>query len=153
MRRKAAKGGRMIKTEATFASPADFENYWGIDLEAELTAGESEVSSGRAARFLARVEDRLLSWVDANTWRNRRWEDVTEAQREALCKAVVIQAMYVFRNSDISMDSGYDPQRGIVAQKAELQGIAICDAAIDQLKRVGLYNHTMTNHYRWPRTI
>lgn len=136
-----------------FVTPADFKNYWGLDLESELKEDGSELDSNRADSFLMRIEDRLLSWVDANTWRNRRWECISQNQKEHLQKAILLQAMYVFRNSDLSMDSGYDPQRGKIAEKKDLQMIEICDPAIDELKTCGLYNHVMSNHWRWPRVI
>lgn len=142
-----------MRTHAMFVTPADFKNYYGLDLEAELKEDGAELDSNRAASFLMRVEDRLLSWIDANTWRNRRWECISPNQKEHLQKAIIIQAMYVFRNSDISLDSGYDPQRGKIIDKIDLQRIEICDAALDQLKTCGLYNHVMKNHYRWPRVV
>lgn len=140
-----------MKTSAYFVSPADFKNYWGVDLSVELKEGGTELDSNVADMFLMRVEDRLLAWLDANTFRNYRWNEVSGEDREAMQKAILIQAMYIFRNGDISTDSGYDPQRGIVAQKKDLQLIEICDAAVDMLKSSGLYSRKMKNRRRYIR--
>lgn len=140
-----------METHAYFVSPSDFENYWGVDLDARLKDNGSENDSNKANLFLMRVEDRLLAWIDANTFRTYRWEEVGGKDRDALQKAILIQAMYVFRNGDISTDSGYDPQRGIVAAKKDLQLIEICDAAIDILKTSSLYSRKMKNRRRYIR--
>lgn len=142
-----------MRTSARFVTPSDFLVYTGINLEAELKDETSMVDSNKADRFLMRVEDRLLTWVDSNTWRRFRWEDLYGEQKEALQKAILLQALYVFRNSDISTDSGYDVQRGKIISKQDLKDIEICDASIDMLKSHGLYNHVMSNHRRYNRTF
>lgn len=140
-----------MRTTAKFVSVSDYKNYWGEDLESELNTPGSEVDSSEADRFLMRVEDRLLAWIDANTFRNFTWESLGGAQLESLQKAILIQARYIFRNSDLSTDSGYDPQRGIIIAKKDLQLIEICDAAVDMLKSSGLYCRAMKNRRRYPR--
>lgn len=114
-----------------------------------LRESGSELDSNKANMFLMRVEDRLLAWLDANTFRNFRWEDLSGQRKDALQKAILVQAMYVFRNSDISMDSGYDPQRGVIAQRKDLQLVEICDSAFDILKSAGLYSRVIKNRKRW----
>lgn len=140
-----------MRTSAQFVTPADFRNFAGIDLRAELPDQGAETDSNKADAFLLRVESRLLSWVDANTWRNVAWDRLGERQREHLQRAILTQALYVFRNGDLTTDSGYDPQRGPVATRQQLAEIEICAAAIDELKTAGLYNHVMDNRKRWPR--
>lgn len=137
-----------MRTEAMFVTPDDFYNYWGIDLNAKL---KGDNYSHKADIFLRIVEDRLLNWIDANTFRVSRWEDITEFQKEKLQLAILTQAMYVYRNSDISLDSGYDPDRGIIATKGQLNDLVVCQAAIDFLKTGGLYNQKITNRRRFTR--
>lgn len=138
-----------METHAKFVSPQDFKNYWGIDLGAELKDNGTEVDSNKADMFLMRIEDRLLAWLDSNTFRTYRWDEVCGPDRDSLQKAIIVQAMYVFRNGDISTDSGYDPQRGKIINKADLQAIEICDEAIDILKSSGLYSRAMVNRRRY----
>ena len=140
-----------MRTHAYFVSPQDFNNYWGIDLNVVLPETGSELDSNKADMFLMRVEDRLMAWLDANTYRTYLWESIEGNDKEAMQKAIIIQAMYIFRNSDLSTDSGYDPQRGVVIAKKDLQSIEICDAAVDILKASGLYSRTIKNRRRYIR--
>ena len=151
----------MINMEPQFVSSSDFLNYWGVNLNKELKGDSNQ--SNKADLFLRRIEDRLMVWVDANTFRNVGWDELKEnykfrtekekecaqIRREAWQKAILTQAMYVFRNSDISLDSGYDPEKGVIAQKNDLASIEICQAAIDFIKRAGLYNHVVSNRNRY----
>lgn len=139
-----------MRTYSYFVTPDDFKNYWGIDLNATLKDNGTEVDSNKADAFLMRVEDRLESWIDANCFRTYRWEELRDNKKEAMQKAILIQAYYVFRNGDISTDSGYDPQRGPIIRKADLQSIEICDEAVDVLKAAGLYSRRVANRRRYP---
>lgn len=140
-----------MRTSALFVSPQDFKNYWGVDLNFVLKESNTELDSNKANMFLMRVEDRLMAWLDANTFRTYLWDEIEGEDKEAMQKAILIQAMYIFRNSDLSTDSGYDPQRGVVIPKKDLQAIEICDAAIDVLKSSGLYSRVMKNRRRYIR--
>ena len=65
--------------------------------------------------------------------------------------AILNQAMYVYRNGDISLDSGYDPDKGIVAPREKLAALEITPAAINYLKVSGLLNKTIKNRRRFTR--
>lgn len=140
-----------MRTEPRFVTPADFFNYWGVDLNF-LLKNQANISN-KANIFLMLVEDRLMNWIDTNTFRNVKWEDLTPFQLENLQLAILTQAMYVYRNSDISLDSGYDPEKGIIAPKEQLNKIVICEAAIDFLRSAGLFNLTISNKRRRTRFL
>jgi hypothetical protein len=140
-----------LRTTPQFVTPADFFNFWGVDLDSALVSNDNE--SNKANTFLLRVEDRMLTWIDDTTFRNVGWDELTDYQTEQLQKAILTQAMYVYRSSDISMDSGYDPDKGIIANRADLEKIEICSAALGYLKNAGLYNHVITNRHRYTRFV
>ena len=131
-----------------FATPGDFKMYWGIDLATKLKNGNE---GNRANMFMVMIEDRIMSFVDATTFRNFAWQDIKNRpwQLELMQKAILHQAMYVFENSDIAMDSGYDPDRGIVATRNDLKGIAICEPCLDFLKQAGIFTRVMKNSLRY----
>lgn len=151
----------MIEMTPQFITSSDFLTYWGINLNEKLKGNANE--SNKADIFLKRVEDRMMAWIDANTYRTISWDELRDdyvarseneynllkKQRESWKKAILTQAMYIFRNGDIMTDSGYDPDKGIVAPISELHNIEICSAAIDYIKVAGLYNHVVTNKYRY----
>ena len=139
----------MINTEPKFINPSDFYNYWGIDLNAALKSDNNV--SNKANTFLKIVEDRLMAWVDANTARNFKWDELWDYEwaLEHFQKALLEQAMYMYRNSDILMDSGYDPDSGIIAKREDLLKIAISESAINLLKVGGIFNQVMSNRKRY----
>lgn len=152
----------MIDMKPDFVTPNDFLNYWGVDLNAKLR-GNTPGPTNKAESFLKRIEDRLMAWIDSNTFRLTTWDyykdnaeyrnereaKKAKVQKDAWKKAILTQAMYVFKNSDIGMDSGYDPEKGIIADKRSLDDIEICRQAIDFLKVAGLYNHVVKNRFRY----
>ena len=140
-----------MRTEPRFVSSDDFRNYWGVDLNAELR--DNDNVSNKANIFLMIVEDRVMSWIDANTFRNVPWEKLSAFQLEEFQKAILTQAMYMFRNSDISLDSGYDPEKGIIASKEDLDKITISQSAINFLKTAGLCNYNISNRRRKTRFL
>ena len=151
----------MIDMQPLFISTDDFLNYWGIDLKAKLNSGSN--NSNRADVFLRRVEDRLMAWVDSTTFRTIPWDyfkddyvfkndfvrKAMEESRDYWKKAILEQAMYVFKNSDIGQDSGYDPEKGMVAPPEDLQAIEICRPCIRFLIEACLYNHNIKNRPRY----
>ena len=93
----------------------------------------------------------MKTYIDVNTFRNYDWDQVlaNDSDREYMQKAILTQAYYVFRNSDIATDSGYDPDRGIIADKGTLDSIAVASVAIDYLKACGLWNLNISNRRRY----
>ena len=133
----------MINTEPKFITPSDFYNYWGLDLNSALKSDNNV--SNKANTFLKIVEDRVMSWIDSNSFRNTDWDDVWKYDHmlECLQKALLTQAMYVYRNSDIALDSGYDPDTGFVAKKEDIQAVVICEATLNYLREGGLFNQNI----------
>ncbi len=137
-----------MRTEPMFITPADFYNYWGVDLNEELQDGGN--ISNKANIFLKIVEDRMMSYIDANSFRNTSWEEIKQYPYALECMqlAILTQAMYVFRNTDIALDSGYDPDSGVVASKKELAALVMCEPALNYLRQGGLFNQTINNRRR-----
>ena len=76
--------------EPRFITPDDFENYWGLNLREKLK--DNSNSSNKANIFLKRIEDRMISWIDANTFRVTTWDNLTDYQLEHFCIALLEQA-------------------------------------------------------------
>lgn len=99
----------------------EFQEYFNINLTEELGGDE------QANAFLKRIEDRLETFVDANFNRNidRLYPEFTDYQKKHYKLALLEQAIYIHKNGDISVDSGYDPDKGEIARKPALKyGIA-----------------------------
>ena len=138
----------MISNGPKFITIDEFNNYWSVNLNEMLRTSANP--SNQAELFLARVENRLMSYIDNNTFRRYRYEDLQGKQLSAFKEAIILQAMYVYKNGDLGMDSGYDTERGMVAKRSDLVELSVCQDAIDILSNAGLWNLTMKNK---PRTF
>lgn len=138
----------MINFKPKFVTVDDFKNYWGIDLREVLRTHGS--GSNQPELFLSRVEDRLMNWIDNNTFRRIGYNQLTSFQLENWQKAILTQAMYMFKNGDLGMDSGYDAEKGILVKRSDLTELEVCQAAMDYLSNAGLLNFVMKNR---PRTL
>ena len=138
-------------TSPKFVTPDDFFNYTGRDLRAILKPNDN--ISNSAELFLKNIEDDLMFRVDKLSFRLYPWDNLCQYQLDCMKRAVIKQAEYVLRNSDIMTDSGYDIEKGRIISRAELEEIALCPATIDALNACGLLNHVIRNHPRFPRTI
>ena len=127
----------MLKSK--YITADDFKLYYGMDLEAQYK--DDDNSSNKVNAFLYRIETRLSAFLDANFHRNveREFPEFTDYQKEHYKLALLEQAMYVLRNSDISTDSGYDPERGILADRNKLKTLAIAPNCKDHLMLCGLW--------------
>lgn len=129
-----------------FVTVDDFKNYWGLDLRNLLRSDDNE--SNQAERFLARVEDRLMNWIDNHTFRRLSYTSLTSYQTENWKKAILTQAMYLYKNGDLGIDSGYDSEKGIVVARSDLIELEVCQATIDYLSNAGLFNLNVKNRAR-----
>lgn len=123
------------------------------DLRADFPeiSWESDLGgSDRAEAWIARIEDRLKTFIDANFYRNvdREYPKFTEYQKYHYRRALEEQAVYIWRNSDISTDSGYDPEQGQRISPNQLKQLSIAPNAKDELILCGLWNRKIRNRTR-----
>lgn len=117
----------------------DFRDWSGIDLRAQLKGDDNPSNTAQA--FLERVTYRLETYLDAAFYRNaaREYPTFTDYQKEHYKHALLEQVLYVFKNGDISADSGYDPDKGEVASNSTLAQKAIAPNARQELMLCGLW--------------
>ncbi len=129
-----------MEFKTRFITKDEFKLYFGIDLEIELP--ENDNSSDRVNAFLCRIENLLEAWINTNYFYrlNTFWETFTDYQKEQYKLALLEQAYYVLKNGDISSDSGYDKDKGIVADRRSLNVIAISPATYNHLDNGGFLN-------------
>lgn len=136
-----------MELKPQFVTVDDFTSFFGIDLRSKLK--ENDNASNAAELFLYRIEDRLKTWIDTYTFRVVPFHKLTPFQREKFQKAILYQAMYVLRNGDLGLDSGYDSEQGVVAERGDLTVLSVCETSIEYLKSAGLYNQKIQNRKRW----
>lgn len=134
----------MLQTR--YITPDDFLEYTGIDLGAQLKGNANP--SDKAKAFLNRIEVRMESYLNANFFKRVSdcWPVFNDYQKLHYKYALLEQALYVFRNGDISIDSGYEPDEGIKISREDLEKISIAPNAINHLQEIGLW----TRHIAYP---
>ena len=136
----------MLKTK--YITVDEFKEYFGIDLDATLQDDDNPSNKGNA--FLLRIEDRVASFLDANFYRSveNEYPEFTDYQKQHYKLALLEQAIYVFKNGDISIDSGYDYSEGIKVRRSELQSIVIAENAKNNLMLCGLWSRKLKGRKR-----
>lgn len=101
-----------------------------------------------ALAFLKRIEDRMELFINSNFNRNidKEYPVFTENMKEHYKKALLEQCAYIIKNSDITVDSGYDPERGEVMNIDRMKKIALAPNALDHLRMCGLTNRQLNNY-------
>jgi len=126
-----------IKTK--YITPDDFKAYFGIDLEFELK--NSGNPSDTANAFLLRIENRLATFIESNFYRNieAEYPTFTDYQKLHYSYALLEQALYVFKNGDISVDGGYDYEQGEIASNETILKKSIAPNCRQELLLCGLW--------------
>lgn len=129
----------MIEIKTRFIKKEEFEQYTGINLDNML-------ADHNADRFIMRVENDLDNYLHGRIGKNVTWllPHLNNWQKDLFKKAVIEQVYYVFRNGDIYVDSGYNPDTGKVADRKYLSSIVVAPKTIDYLKRAGIWTLKLT---------
>lgn len=103
-----------------------------------------------AIAFLKRLEDRMESFIGANFDKNleREYACFSDFQKVHYKRALLEQAIYVLKNGDISVDSGYDVDKGIVVDITSLKKLALSPNSKQELLLCGLWSrHLRAGRY------
>lgn len=127
------------------------------EYEPDCDLVEAYGSREKALAFLYRLEKRMATWLDVNYFQkiDQMYPEFSEYQKEQYKLALLEQAIYVWRNSDISTDSGYEPDEGEKINRNTLKNIKIAPNAEENLINCGLicrevYKRSGFGGGRWP---
>lgn len=126
--------------QTRFITVDDFDNYFQMDLALELGSAE------KAIGFICRIEDRLESYINTafNVRITREYTRFTDYQKLHYKLALLEQAIYIFKNSDLSVDSGYDLDRGEIGRPKDH---AIAPNCKENLVLCGIWNRNIYKGY------
>lgn len=129
--------------QTRFITPNDFRNYFQIDLVDELGSEE------KALGFIRRIEDRLETYINVafDIRIIREYPLFTEYQKMHYKLALLEQAIYIYKNSDLSVDSGYDLDRGEIGKPKDHSIAPNCK---EHLVLCGIWNRNIVKYgYRF----
>lgn len=132
----------MLKTK--YITLDDIKNYLGEDLRLALGSEESAIA------FVVRIENRLETFIDANFNRSieREYPCFSDYQKKHYKQALLEQVIYIYKNSDISVDSGYDIDKGEIISRAKIKQLSIAPNTRDELILCGLWNRQIRYNRR-----
>ena len=126
--------------QTKYITPEEFTEYTGIDLGAQLKGNANP--SDKAMAFLKRLEVRMEAFLNATFFKRitDEWPCFNDWQKEQYKYALLEQAIYIFRNGDISVDSGYEPDEGIKISRRAIKELSIAPNAMNHLRMCGLWS-------------
>lgn len=122
----------MLQTQ--YISLDEFEEYFGINLRLQLGSEENAIA------FIKRVEDRVQRYIDSNFNKNVEiiFETFTDYQKKNYKLALLEECIYIYKNSDLFVDSGYDMERGIIVDDNKLDKLSMSRETLKALRLCGL---------------
>jgi hypothetical protein len=129
----------MAQIQTKYITPDEFRDYFGIDL---AVIKDDTNPSNKQMAFLKRIEDRMETYIDSNCFRkvSVEYPNFSDYQKEHYKRALLEQAIYVFRNGDMSVDSGIDPEKGVVIDSSTLKRMSLAPNAKMELQLCGLWS-------------
>ena len=117
--------------EERFLTGEEFFELTGIKLENELQS-TSDNPSAVVLNMLKRVERIVDNYISSDFYNNvaYRFQNFTNEQKEWYKLAIAEQALYMLKNGDLSLDSGYSKDKGSVATRNEIKNIQISQETI-----------------------
>jgi hypothetical protein len=129
-----------MELQTRYITADEFLQYTGINLREELN--DTSNGSDKVNAFLKRTEDRMEAFLNAKFFKNVSdlYPEFSEFQKKHYKLALLEQAYYVFKNGDISSDSGYNQETLEIANQRKLRALAVAPNAIDHLRLTGLWS-------------
>ena len=129
-----------MELQTRYITADEFLQYTGINLREELN--DTSNGSDKVNAFLKRTEDRMEAFLNAKFFKNVSdlYPEFSEFQKKHYKLALLEQAYYVFKNGDISSDSGYNQETLEIANQRKLRTLAVAPNAIDHLRLTGLWS-------------
>ena len=84
----------------------------------------------------------MESMIDAECFRkvSVEYPNFSDYQKEHYKRALLEQAIYIFKNGDISVDSGMDPEKGVIIDDDTIDKLSLARNAKRELQLCGLWS-------------
>ena len=127
----------------------EFKEYFGIDLSKRLVGADNPSMAAKA--FIDRETDRLEAYISARLDKNVEsiYPQLTNFQKKHYKLALLEQVYYVFKNGEISADSGYDVGEGEKASNGTITIKMVAPNAKSHLIVCGIWNRNIYGRFGW----
>lgn len=124
----------------------DFYRFTGIDLSLNLRGEDNE--SNKVEIFLSRIEIDVETYLNGEFGRKINFSKLSSYQQQQFKLGLLYQAEWEYNNGRLSKDSGYDPEKGIIAPHGKIEDIIISPQAKNCFKNCGLLStHLRSSRY------
>ncbi len=136
---------------ANYITKEDVLNYTGINLD---RIQDDDNPSFKVQSLINRVEIRMVSYLSSMFGYDfeTKYADLNDENKKWFKYALLEQVLYIMNNTDIMSDSGYDPEKGIIATQGQLHNISVSRTAKNMLIKSGLWDRDINlggNVYGW----
>ena len=123
----------------------DLTDYAGPEIRDSLGSQE------QAEAWLSRLEVRMEAFLEARLHQSihKRWPVFSDNQKLHYKLALLEQAIYLWRNGDISTDAGYDVGKGETADITTIRERKIADNAKEHLILAGVWSYKVHREGLW----
>lgn len=133
-----------------YVTKDDFRNFTGIDLDLELR--DKDDTSNKSNIFISQIENWCETYIQYHSAQKIEYASLTTEQQEHFKRGILYQMEYVIRNSDISSDSGYNPEQGPIVDINYLERIALSNNAKMEFHMAGVWTRKMKSRYGFKYT-
>jgi hypothetical protein len=130
-----------------YVTADDYFKLFGVELSYELP--DNDNTGQKVNSFIFRIEMIVESFLEAELYKKIDFNEMTAYQQEHFKLGILEQINYVIRNSDVSADSGYDPQQGVIVNRDYLKGITIGQNAVRHFVLAGLWSRKIQHGFAW----
>lgn len=140
---------KIINIKSRFVDKDEFLLYTGINLDEQLQ--DDDNISNKVESFIYRETRRFESFINAVLHINipNQYALVSDYQKEQYKLALLEQLLYVFKNGNIGVDSGYNFESGVIASNKEMQSKYLSPLAKNYLINAGIYSTNMAFKGNW----
>ncbi len=134
----------------------EFLKFSGINLASELLSLDDD--SNKAGRTIKLWTNRVYDAMRASTRSIPKDEQLSDFQIESIKDAICEYGMYYLKNGDLYRQSGFDEDKGKLADATDIERIRFPAICVDYLRRAGLikrgigrsvvFSQTLDNYYR-----
>jgi hypothetical protein len=133
-----------------YVTKDDFRNFTGIDLDLELR--DKDDTSNKSNIFISQIENWCETYIQYHSAQKIEYVSLIPEQQEHFKRGILYQMEYVIRNSDISTDSGYNPETGPITDINYLERIALSNNAKMEFHMAGVWTRKMKSRYGFKYT-
>ena len=118
----------------------DYLERKGIDLDVELASQINDVGDAPSLRCINEVEEWMIDYINNHFTFSGDRSNLSNVQKKWFKRAIIEQIEYILNNGDLSIESGFKVDTGVIISNTVLDKISLAPNAYRALRRTNLAN-------------